>query len=78
IESIEIVELGGKKVIVMTGVIKETGTREKTIYVSLSGDWKETYEFGIGGSPDKEVFKKQLVKFDAALKTIEWKPAGGR
>lgn len=57
----------------MTGVIKETGTREKTVYVCLSGDWKETYEFGIGGSPDKKVFEKQVVKFDAALKTIKWK-----
>ncbi|MBZ0189988.1 MAG: hypothetical protein K8F91_27335 [Candidatus Obscuribacterales bacterium] len=57
----------------MTGIVKRTGTHEKNVYVSLSGDWKDRYEFGIAGSPDKETFEKQVANFDKALKTIVWR-----
>ena len=73
IESIAVVEIGGKKVVTMTGIVKRTGTHEKNVYVSLSGDWKDRYEFGIAGSPDKETFEKQVANFDKALKTIVWR-----
>ncbi len=73
IESVEVIELADKRVITMTGTNKESGTREKSFYVSLAGDWKEYYEFGVGGSPDKATFESQLAKLDKALKTIVWK-----
>ena len=73
IESIEVVEIGRKKVVTMTGIVKRTGAREKNVYVSLSGDWKARYEFGIAGSPDKEKFEKQVANFDKALKTVVWR-----
>lgn len=74
VESVEVVKLGGKNVIVMTG--QHTGgnrTREKTVYVSLSGNWKDSYEIGFGGSPDKEKFDAAAANFDKALKTVIWK-----
>ena len=73
IESIEIVELGGKKVFAVSGANANTGTREKNIYVSISDDWKETYEFVFAGAPDKEKFKMQVANFDKALKTVVWR-----
>lgn len=73
IESVEVTELGGKKVIAMTGKHTEDGSLRKGIYVSLSGDWKESYEFGIGTTSDKENFDKAVTRFDQALKTVRWK-----
>ncbi len=73
IESVEVIELADKRVITMTGTNKESGTREKSFYLSLAGDWKEYYEFCVGGSPDKATFESQLAKLDKALKTIVWK-----
>jgi len=72
IESVEVAKLGGKNVIVMTGQNTELDkSREKTVYVSLSGDWKNSYEFGIGSPADQ--FNKAESLFDEALKTVVWK-----
>ncbi len=75
IESVEVVDLGGKKVIAMTGQLKQTGSREKNIYVSLSGNWTNNHEFGIAGSADRKEFDKQVAVFDKALQTILWRAA---
>lgn len=72
IESIEVVELGGKKVVAMTETNKESGSRAKTIYVSPPGDWREAYEISFGVGADKD-FEKALEKFDKALSTIVWR-----
>ncbi|MDZ4834925.1 MAG: hypothetical protein SGJ27_14200 [Candidatus Melainabacteria bacterium] len=71
VESIEVVELGGIKVVAMSGQNTEDSSREKTIYVSPSGDWKEAYNFGIGVSAGKD-FDKAVEKFDKALSTVVW------
>ncbi|MBK9144530.1 MAG: hypothetical protein IPM23_18725 [Candidatus Melainabacteria bacterium] len=74
IESIEVLELGGKKLISMVGQhIKNDGAREKSIHVSLSGDWKDSYECGIGTTSDRDNFDKAVARFDQALKTVRWK-----
>ncbi len=72
IESVDVVKLGGRRVITMTGTLKETGTREKDVYVSLSGTWTKTYEVGIGiGRNDN--YHDAVSKFDHAMKTVEWR-----
>lgn len=71
IESVAVVKLGGRKVITMTGTLKETGTREKDVYVSLSGSWTKSYEVGIGVG-HKDNFHDAVSKFDQALKTVVW------
>jgi hypothetical protein len=72
--SVEVAEIGGKHVIIMSGQNKdEKEAIEKSVYVSLSGDWKESYEFGIGSPADQ--FGQAEKIFDKALKTVRWIPA---
>jgi len=74
VESVEVVELGGKNVIIMTGQhTKGDRTRAKHVYVSLSGDWKDSYDIAFGGLADSNIFDKQVTMFDKALKKVIWK-----
>ena len=57
----------------MVGVLKEDGTREKNLYVSLTNDWNKNYEILMGGSSDKRTFEQEVAKFDKALETVVWK-----
>ena len=73
IHSVRISNLAGKRIVELEGIFKKDNHWEKTIYVSLSGDWNQHYEFGIGGSSDRATFDKEVAKFDKALKTVVWK-----
>lgn len=73
VKSVEVIELNGKKIITMTGIHKSSNSWEKNVYVSLAGNWRKYYEFGMGSSPDKQIFEKEAAKFDKALKTVIWR-----
>lgn len=72
IHSVNIIELAEKKIIVMTGVLKRSGTQEKSIYVSLDGNWNNFYNFVMAIAAD-ENFETTIAEFDKALKTVVWK-----
>ncbi|MDZ4834928.1 MAG: hypothetical protein SGJ27_14215 [Candidatus Melainabacteria bacterium] len=71
IYSIEVQDLAGKHVIVMTGQSTKADSLEKNVYVSPTGDWTKRYEFGVAAT--KNNFDKAVEKFDEALKTVVWK-----